>query len=111
MPTGAENVRSWGQTGSDRPTRQTALLTHLGHLAERADSLALNVGCWHETDIPGQPDDVRSWGGYSGPHAFERRRPSLTQNGHFGPSTMGRSPNQRPYRNLAVRRAKQSPIQ
>jgi len=27
MPTGADDVRSWGQTGSDRPTLKTALLT------------------------------------------------------------------------------------
>src|SRR6266478_4847330 len=26
MPTGGENVRSWGQSGSDRPTLKTALL-------------------------------------------------------------------------------------
>jgi len=32
MPTGAENVRSWGQTGIDRPTLKTALLTRCGHL-------------------------------------------------------------------------------
>jgi len=27
MPTGAENVRSWRQTGSDRQTLKTALMT------------------------------------------------------------------------------------
>jgi hypothetical protein len=27
VPTGAENVRSWVQTGSDRPTLKTALMT------------------------------------------------------------------------------------
>src|SRR5260370_22862646 len=29
MPTGGENVRSWGQSGSDRPTLKTALLTRM----------------------------------------------------------------------------------
>ena len=30
MPRGAENVRSWEQTGSGRPTLKTVLLTHDG---------------------------------------------------------------------------------
>jgi hypothetical protein len=30
MPTGNENVRSWGRTGSDQPTLKTALLTRNG---------------------------------------------------------------------------------
>ena len=29
MPTGAENVRSWRQTGSDRQTLKTALMTQM----------------------------------------------------------------------------------
>src|ERR1700730_10750589 len=30
MPTGAKNVRSWGQTGSDPPTLKMTLLTRTG---------------------------------------------------------------------------------
>jgi hypothetical protein len=64
MPTDAENVRSWEQTGSDRPTLKTTLLTRIGRrpadrvtpvvchfsLAAQSQSArlrALDEGCSH----------------------------------------------------------------
>src|SRR4051794_10642963 len=35
MPTDSENVRSSGKTRSDRPTVKTALMTQLGHRADK----------------------------------------------------------------------------